>query len=128
MCHRNNNIASLSMSAALVVAMSSLVGCSEHESNNYKNYNEANESGIIDRGWIPKYIPKSAYDIKEQHKVDVAYIDIEFWFDPGDIASFEGPCSLQETNIYTCDNFGYPVKVVISGGNHAVIKSIRDGT
>ena len=115
------------MSVALVVTGCCLSGCSEHQSSYFKSYHEAKASGIIDRGWIPEFIPESAYDIKEQHKVDVAYIDVELWFDPDDIDAFDGPCSLQETRIYTCDNSGNPVSVVISGGNHAVIKSVRDG-
>jgi hypothetical protein len=128
MCHRNIKITSLSISAVLGVAICCLLGCSEHESNYFRSYSEAKESGILDRGWIPKFIPKSAYDIKEQHKVDVAYIDVEFKFDSGDVDAFEGSCLLQEANIYICENSGYPVKIVISGENHAVIKSFRDGT
>ena len=128
MYHRYIKITSFSISAVLGVAICCLLGCSEHESNNYRSYNEARESGNIERGWIPKFIPKSAYDIKEQHKVDVASIDVEFKFEPYDINAFEGSCSVQEANIYTCDNSGYPVKIVITGGNHAVIKSVRDGT
>ena len=128
MCHRYIKITSFSKCAVLGVAICCLLGCSEHESNNYRSYNEARESGNIERGWIPKFIPKSAYDIREQHKVDVANIDVEFKFDPGDIDTFDGSCSLQKANIYICDNSGYPVKIVISGGNHAVIKSVRGST
>ena len=110
------------------LAISILPGCSEYESNSFGSYTEAEESGIIDRGWIPEFIPKSAYDIEEQHKVDIAIIDLEFMFAPGDIGAIENACSLRDANTYVCDNYGHPVKVVISGGNHAVIKSVRDGT
>lgn len=127
MCHRNIKDTVFPMSVVIGMTISYLLGCSEYKSNNFRSYTEASESGIIDRGWIPKFIPKSAYDIKEQHKVDVADIDVEFMFAPGDIDAFESACSLREAKTYVCNNSGYPVTVVITGGNHAVIKSIRDG-
>jgi hypothetical protein len=116
------------MLAFLAMAISVLNGCGEFQSNNYGSYAEAKKSGLIGKGWIPDFIPKSAYEIKEQHRVDVARIDVELMFDPGDIEAFESACTLQEEGKYFCENSGFPVQVVISGGNHAVIKSIGNGT
>ena len=128
MCHRNIRITAYPVLVMVALAIGILSGCSEYESNTFESYVDAKESGIIGRGWIPEFIPKSAYDIKEQHKVDVAVIDVEFKFNPGDVVAFESACSLREPNTYVCDNYGYPVRVGITGGNHAVIKSVRDGT
>ncbi len=97
---------------------------SESESNNFKNYELAVESGLIDRGWIPSFIPKSSYNIKEQHKVDVSNIFVELHFEPQDISYFEKECELISVNEYKCENLGYPVKVTITNKSHAIIKSI----
>jgi len=97
---------------------------SERESNNFKSYELAVESGLIDRGWIPSFIPKSSYNIKEQHKVDVPNIFVELHFEPQDISYFEKECDLISVNEYKCANSGYPVKVTITNKSHAIIESI----
>jgi hypothetical protein len=128
MCHRSIDIRRLLSLVAMAMFISALVGCGEYKSNNFASYSDVRESGLIERGWIPEFIPKSAYDIKEQHRVDVASIDVELMFEPGDIEAIERACTMQEKSIYFCGNSGYPVQVFISGGNHAVIKSVANGT
>ena len=128
MCHRYLGITKLPALAVAGFLASVLLGCGEYKSNNFANYAEASESGIIERGWIPAFIPKSAYDINEQHRVDVDSIDVEFMFDPGDIGVFNSACTLLEENTYLCENSGYPVLIVVTGGNHAAIKSVQNGT
>ena len=98
--------------------------CSERETNNFKNYQSVVESGLIAKGWIPSFIPKSSYNIKEHHAVDIPNIYIELYFKPEDISYFEKTCDLLNKNIYKCNNSGYPVNVIITNKNHAVIKSI----
>ena len=36
----------------------------------YASRSEARESGAIDRGWIPTWLPESAQDIREAHGLD----------------------------------------------------------
>ena len=105
-----------------------MVGWSESHSNNLSSYDEAVKSELIGKGWIPSFIPKSSYNIKEHHRVDQPYIYVELNFDPSEITTFKKACSLMEPNKYRCDNSGYPVYVMINGGNHAVITSINNGT
>jgi hypothetical protein len=119
---------SLLLSAFACMSIFIFIGCSENVSNYFESYKEAKDSGIISRGWIPEFIPRSSYEIKEHHKVDVPYINVEFKFDREDIDVFKSACILQDENTYMCRNTEYPVKVFISGGNHAVIESVRVGT
>jgi hypothetical protein len=128
MCHRYPGVFKLPVFVVAGLSAYVLLGCGEYKSNSFANYAEANESGIFERGWIPTFIPKSAYDIKEQHRMDVENIDVEFMFDPGDIGAFDSACALLEENTYLCDNSGYPVKIVVTRGNHAAIKSVQNGT
>jgi len=100
----------------------------ESQSNSFVNYAEMEQSNLITKSWIPSFIPKSSYNIEEHHRVDQPYIFVSFNFNPKNIISFEQSCSLISANNYRCDNSGYPVSVVISNGNYAVIKSIASDT
>ncbi|MDH4317305.1 MAG: hypothetical protein OEV64_02855 [Desulfobulbaceae bacterium] len=96
----------------------------ESESNYFQDYESLVSSGLIDKGWVPKFIPKSSYDIKEHHRVDVPHIYVELNFTESDLASFEQACKKMKKAVYQCHNEGYPVEVTITDGNHAIIKSI----
>mgnify|MGYP006896884850 CR=1 FL=1 len=112
------------LTVLLVIGVVALLSWSEEHSNKFLTYQEAQESGIITRGWIPSFIPPSSYNIKEHHRVDTPVIFVEINFKPEDISYFERACDLLNKNIYKCNNTGYPVKVIISNNNHAIIKSI----
>jgi len=97
---------------------------SERESNSFENYQSVVESGLIARGWVPSFIPKSAYNINEHHRVDEPNIFVELNFSPKDIIFFEKACDLLKHNIYKCNNSGNPVIVKITNKNHVTIESI----
>ncbi len=51
----------------LVFSLSKL----DETSASYENYSEvASTPGLFDSGWIPLWLPKSAFNIKESHNVD----------------------------------------------------------
>ncbi len=97
---------------------------SERESNSFENYKSVIESGLITKGWVPSFIPKSSYNINEHHAVDKPNIYVELYFNPEDISYFEKACNLLSNNTYKCPNSGYPVKVTVTNENHAIIESI----
>ena len=43
---------------------------SENSSAYLESYEDAKISGIMDAGWIPAFIPRSSYEIKETHNID----------------------------------------------------------
>lgn len=49
-----------------------LIGMSEIEttSSTHAGYADAKARGLIDRGWIPSFLPSSARDIRESHDID----------------------------------------------------------
>ena len=49
---------------------------------NAANYDELVASGLIEKGWVPHYIPKSAIDIHEQHNIDSNRVSMDFKYDP----------------------------------------------
>lgn len=57
----------------------------ERPKSYFSNYKEAKASGIMDRGWIPTFIPKSATNINEQHDLDTNWVKMTFNYAPDDI-------------------------------------------
>ena len=106
------------------VGIVALLVLSERESNSFNNYQSVVKSGLIKRGWVPSFIPKSSYNIKEHHAVDKPHIYVELNFKPEDISYFKNACALLNENIYKCNNSGYIVTVTVTNNNHAIIKSI----
>ena len=43
------------------------------EINKYDSLATVQEQGVIEKGWIPKNLPASAYDIVETHDTDTAF-------------------------------------------------------
>ena len=54
-------------------------------------------SGLIQAGWIPKIISRSAFQIVETHNLDTNVVRISFRFKPGDIGNVEETCHLAQT-------------------------------
>ena len=47
------------------------------------------------KGWVPSFIPGSAYDIYEEHRVDEGRVNAKFRFARGDTAKIEASCTRQ---------------------------------
>jgi hypothetical protein len=47
----------------------------ETSESHFETYKQLEESELIDKGWVPSFIPRSAYDIHERHKVDVGRVN-----------------------------------------------------
>jgi hypothetical protein len=96
----------------------------EYELNSFNNYTELEESGLIHKGWVPKYIPESSYNIKERHRIDAPYIYVELNFLENDLESIKNNCSLIEKNIYKCKDNAEFLKIQIKDNNFAIIQSL----
>src|SRR5262249_7629308 len=67
----------------------------ERQESHFSTYGELTRSELIQKGWVPEFIPRSAYDIKENHRVDVPRVNVKFRFAPGDTAQIEESCTRQ---------------------------------
>lgn len=61
---------SISLVFALLFILVAIMFMPEKSESNFSSYTEAKASGLMDRGWIPDFIPKSSWSIKEQHYID----------------------------------------------------------
>ena len=69
-------------------------GCFEQYETRYASLGDALDS--IEAGWIPRYLPASARDIRERHDVESNEIWISFRYDPEDSTWMEDACEPAE--------------------------------
>jgi len=83
--------------SSLIAIILLTVGCSgdivETTTSHYSNYKKAAEDGVVERGWLPRNLPDSAYDIIETHNIDTNELWVKFQFSQTDINSFLSQCA-----------------------------------
>lgn len=121
-------IATISILIFTLIAAFWLIGAAEFHENEFSTYEELSNSELINKGWVPRFVPESAYTIKESHYVDQSFINVEFSFAPEDLAHIEKACYKIKTYSYICAHADGTVLVEISNGNHAKIISVPSNT
>jgi hypothetical protein len=58
------------------------------EINKYDSLVTVEEQGVIEKGWVPKNLPASAYDIVETHDIDTHIVLGKFSYKESDEESF----------------------------------------
>ena len=87
--------------------------------SNFANYAEAKASGIMDRGWVPHWIPKSATDIHEQHDLDTNWVKMTFNYALDDVDNLRLAC---QSEVAIANG------VEFKCGGHILIRLFDDGT
>ncbi|MGH7027225.1 hypothetical protein [Brevundimonas sp.] len=59
--------------------------CDEVVHERHSDFQAARQAGAIERGWIPAFVPSSAYDIRDQHDLDSAAQTLSFRLPPDDV-------------------------------------------
>jgi len=95
---------------------------SENPSAYFESYEDAKISGIMDAGWIPAFIPRSSYEIKETHNIDTNIVKMSFKYDPTNKDSVKKNCQLEGPIFggeqYGCEYFNHKVTIKLySDGN-----------
>ena len=65
----------------------------EDPASNFKDYTDMADSGLIDAGWIPDYLPRSAFDIDATHNLESNIVKINFRFKLGDTGIARRRCT-----------------------------------
>lgn len=80
----------------LTVALVAAGACSDASrpvsSSSYASFQEASSSGILESGWLPRNLPKSATDIVESHHIDNGELWVRFRYFDSDIETLLGGC------------------------------------
>ena len=89
----------------------------ENRSSSFQTYEELRASGLIERGWLPDYLPRSATEIEESHDIDTNEGSAYFKYKVGDTTRADEGCQLiQQTKDgrkYLCPPFGLQAAIVV---------------
>jgi hypothetical protein len=64
----------------------------ENPRSRFATFGEMEAAGLIARGWLPEFLPRSATDIDETHDIDTNRVRASFKYDVGDVQSVEKSC------------------------------------
>ncbi len=64
----------------------------ESSKNEFATFEEMKEAGLIQKGWLPDYFPKSATNIREGHNIDTNRVWATFKYESSDLQSIEAQC------------------------------------
>ena len=98
---------------------------------NIKDYNALLESGLIEKGWLPDFLPKSIREISEEHDLDSNIVMAKFSIDKNDTGNFDKACrKLNDTDgnrIYECDYQNSEVVIKIApDGSGSLVSGLRE--
>lgn len=68
----------------------------ENTRSYFETYEDMKAAGMIDAGWIPDYIPRTATEIHETHDIDTNIVKMKFKYEASDTKSVERHCEKTE--------------------------------
>jgi len=105
----------LSSSLAVLFLGGLLLFNDERPKNYFETYEELSESGLIEEGWIPEYIPHGISRIFEQHHYHTKRVDVKFSYIKGAEQQLNDHCKKQirrpDGTFYLC---GWPYDIMIA--------------
>lgn len=87
--------AGLLLAGTLLLAGLSACIAAEEVENSFDNYGQAVDAGMIERGWIPAWLPETAVAIHEKHNLDTNASLL--FFTAGDQFTIPGDCHAART-------------------------------
>jgi hypothetical protein len=64
----------------------------ENPRSSFATFEEMEAAGLIARGWLPEFLPRSATEIEETHDIDTNRVRASFKYDVADVESVEKSC------------------------------------
>ena len=111
----------LALGGVVVLAAAAVTLVMFQRANNpsatFASYAELESAGMFERGWLPRYLPKSARDIVERHNLDTNAVWASFHYTPGDSESVQAVCRLvAESPVarkYLCPSFASRTTTIV---------------
>ena len=83
----------LLLALALAISWNKLgSSLSDWKSSHFASISEIQQSGLIEKGWFPNWMPQSATEIKETHNIDTNEGYIFFFFSKQDLDNLNTIC------------------------------------
>jgi len=76
----------------------SIAGCTDNIIKSYDTYEKAVEDGVISKGWMPSYYPKSANNILLAANLDTNLFVLKSEITKGDTNGFIANCKSEQSN------------------------------
>ncbi len=127
------NIAlTITTTTSIILSAILFMGYVNNISTYFSNYEEMQSSGIIERGWVPTYLPKTSINISEHHNIDTNKVDISFDYDVNEDLEVESLCtkigSSYKGNKYVCPpDIGATSVLTLRNDGTGFYKSEYDG-
>jgi hypothetical protein len=119
---RSEIIASAVGLLLLAVGVLWLIQRGENPRSSFANFAEMEAAGMIARGWLPDFLPRSARQIEETHDLDTNKVQATFRYDVHDVQSVEAACrSVSQSDRQT------QFKCLLSDGHMATLTLGCDG-
>lgn len=64
----------------------------EQPVNKFATYEDLEKSDLIQKGWLPDFLPKTSKNISERHNLDTNTVEASFEFNPSDSYRVEREC------------------------------------
>lgn len=84
--------------AGLVFGGLFLLDYLERSRSYFATFAEMEAAGMMSRGWLPEYLPRSASEIQEGHDIDTNMVWALFRYQPGDVEAVEAACRMITSN------------------------------
>ncbi len=101
----------------IILAALASISHFENSRNEFENFAEMEAAGLIVRGWLPAYFPKSATRILEGHNLDTNRVWATFRYEKGDIESIGGVCrKITENDVgskYLCPPYDSGTSIMV---------------
>jgi len=68
----------------------------EQPKSYFSNYDEAKNSGIMEAGWMPTFIPRTSTEIHEQHDIDSNLVYMTFKYEQSEDIDLSRHCSRKQ--------------------------------
>jgi hypothetical protein len=110
-----------------IVLLLSWCQYTENPRSYFATYEDAKNSGIMDAGWMPTYIPRSSKEIHETHNLDTNAVHMSFKYSQGDTQKLEKNCykifTSDQRTVWNCGDFESKVTVELINDGTATLSS-----
>ena len=86
----------------VVLGLFRYIEYTENPRSSFSSIAEMEASGLVEAGWLPEYLPPSAFQIEERHNIDTNEVWASFRYEVNDVQSVEAVCEIIAENNRGC--------------------------
>jgi hypothetical protein len=75
------------------------LACSDRVGGRYETFAHAERAGMVSRGWMPAFVPRTATDLWEEHDLDTNELWLRFNVPAGDTSVLSGAVPMPQEDL-----------------------------